>query len=89
MEPVKLKPYTYRNSGWLEPIVNSVRVQGARGSMPVVRGRIGDAVGNVLRDTGCSGAIVRQNFVDEHQYTACMEDTGTCRWCKTLLEEFR
>ena len=44
--------------------------------MPVIRERIGDAVGNILRDTGCSGVIVRQEFVDEHQYTGgyrCMQ----------------
>ena len=44
--------------------------------MPVVQGRIGDAEGNVLRDTGCSGVIVRREFVVKHQYTGGIEDVG-------------
>ena len=37
--------------------------------MPVVTGYIGEQKVKVLRDTGCSGVIVKRKFVEESQYT--------------------
>ena len=37
--------------------------------MPVVRGKIGTKSVHVLRDTGCSGVIVKQQHVTDDQYT--------------------
>ena len=36
--------------------------------MSVVRGLIAKAVGNVLRDTGCSGVVVKQQLVKPSQF---------------------
>ena len=44
-------------------------------SMPVVQGLINDHKVQVLRDTGCSGVIVRQKLVKPEQYT---EQIQTC-----------
>ena len=60
------------------PLLNSACVQplsGARGKMPVVKGKIGDKTVNVLRDTGCSGIVVKKELVAVEQYTgdfSCM-----------------
>ena len=35
-------------------------LSGARGKMPVVKGTIGDKTVDVLRDTGCSGMVVKK-----------------------------
>ena len=43
--------------------------------MPVVKGKIGDKTVNVLRDTGCSGIVVKKELVTEEQCTgdfSCM-----------------
>nr|XP_006823664.1 PREDICTED: uncharacterized protein LOC100372741 [Saccoglossus kowalevskii] len=37
--------------------------------MPVVKGRIGEKVVTTLRDTGCSGVVVKRDFVSDNQYT--------------------
>ena len=37
--------------------------------MPVVRGRVGEKSVDVLRDTGCSGIVVKRNLVSEDQFT--------------------
>ena len=37
--------------------------------MPVLEGRIGHSRVRVLRDTGCSGIVVKQKFVADGQYT--------------------
>ncbi len=37
--------------------------------MPVVKGKIGQDVVDTLRDTGCSGVVVRKKFVRGDQYT--------------------
>ena len=45
------------------PLLSSVCVQplsGARSKMPVVKGKIGDKTVDVLRDTGCSGIVVKK-----------------------------
>ena len=38
------------------------------GNMPVVKGKVGEFTVNALRDTGCSGMVVQESFVKEHQY---------------------
>jgi len=57
----------------LEPVgLSSACVQplsGARSKMPVVKGKIGDKTVDVLRDTGCSGIVVKKELVSEGQYT--------------------
>jgi len=55
------------------PLLSSACVQplcGARSKMPVVKGKIGDKTVDVLRDTGCSGIVVKKELVSEGQYTA-------------------
>ena len=37
--------------------------------MPVVKGRIGEKSVDVLRDTGCSGIVVKKDLVSEDQFT--------------------
>ena len=37
--------------------------------MPVVKGRVGVKTVDVLRDTGCSGIVVKKNLVSEEQFT--------------------
>ena len=41
--------------------------------MPVSEGRIGTSGVRVLRDTGCSGVIVKQKFILDTQYTGAMD----------------
>ena len=47
----------------LEPL------SGDRLKMPVVKGRVGEKTVDVLRDTGCSGIVVKKNLVSEDQLT--------------------
>ena len=52
--------------------------------MPVSEGRIGTSEVRVLRDTGCSGVIVKQKFILDTQYTGRygliqMVDNTVCR----------
>ena len=44
-------------------------LSGERSKMPVVKGKIGDRTDDVLRDTGCSGIIVKKELVSEGQFT--------------------
>ena len=41
---------------------------GVRSQMPVVKGRVGETSVDVLRDTGCSGIVVK-DLVSENQFT--------------------
>lgn len=54
------------------PYVITVHAQGLEmrtmGKMPVVRGLFRKAVGSVLRDTGCSSVVVKQQPVEPNQY---------------------
>ena len=36
--------------------------------MPVLLGRVGNRQVTVLRDTGCSGAVVKAQFLEKEQY---------------------
>ena len=44
-------------------------LSGERSKMPVVKGKIGDRTDDVLRDTGCSGIVVKKELVSEGQLT--------------------
>lgn len=54
------------------PLLSNACVEplsGVRSKMPVVKGRVGEKTVDVLRDTGCSGVVVRKNLVSEDQFT--------------------
>ncbi|KAL9963057.1 hypothetical protein ACROYT_G032222 [Oculina patagonica] len=54
------------------PLLSNACVEpltGARSKMPVVKGRVGEKTVDVLRDTGCSGIVVKKELVSEEQYT--------------------
>ena len=59
-------------SGKKIPIVSNACLEplaGERLKMPVVKGRVGEKTVDVLRDTGCSGIVVKKNLVSEDQLT--------------------
>ena len=37
--------------------------------MPVVKGRVGEKPVDVLRDTGCSGIVMKRELVSDDQFT--------------------
>ena len=52
------------------PIVSNACLEplpGDRLKMPVVKGRVGEKTVDVLRDTGCSGIVVKKNLASEDQ----------------------
>ena len=54
------------------PLLSSACVEpltGVRSKMPVVKGRVGEMPVDVLRDTGCSGIVVKRDLVSEDQFT--------------------
>ena len=54
------------------PIVSNAFLEpssGDRLKMTVVKGRVGEKAVDVLRDTGCSGIVVKKNLVSEDQFT--------------------
>ena len=54
------------------PLLSSACVEpltGVRSKMPVVKGRVGEKSVDVLRDTGCSGIVVKRDLVSEDQFT--------------------
>ena len=54
------------------PIVSNACLEplsGDRLKMPVVKGRVGEKTVDVLRDTGCSGIVVKKNLVSQDQFT--------------------
>ena len=42
---------------------------GVRSKMPVVKGRVGEKSVDILRDTGCSGIVVKRDLASEDQFT--------------------
>ena len=59
-------------SGQKVPFVSSAvgeQLSEEKRHMPVLEGKIGDSRVRVLRDTGCSGIVVKQKFVADGQYT--------------------
>ncbi|XP_067659772.1 uncharacterized protein [Haliotis asinina] len=55
--------------------VTSGTMCGMCGTMPICQGKVFDHTVQVLRDTGCSGVIVRKALVDKQHFTS---DTQTC-----------
>ena len=54
------------------PLLSNACVEpltGVRSKMPVVKGRVGEKTVDVLRDTGCSGVVVKKDLVGENQFT--------------------
>ena len=51
------------SSACVEPLTE------VRSKMPVVKGRVGEKSVDVLRDTGCSGIVVKRDLVSEDQFT--------------------
>ena len=54
------------------PLLSSACVEplsGVRSKMPVVKGRVEEKSVDVLRDTGCSGIVVKKDLVSEYQFT--------------------
>ena len=54
------------------PLLSSACVEllsGLRSKMPVVKGRVGEKPADVLRDTGCSGIVVKRELVSKDQFT--------------------
>ena len=54
------------------PLLNSAFVApltGVRNKIPVVKGRVGERSVDVLRDTGCSGIVVKRGLVSEDHFT--------------------
>ena len=54
------------------PLLSSACVEpltGVRSKMPVVKGRVGEKPVDVLRDTGCSGIVVKKDLVSDDQFT--------------------
>ena len=54
------------------PLLSSACVEsltGVRSQMPVVKGRVGEKCVDVLRDTACSGIVVKRDLVSEDQFT--------------------
>ena len=53
------------NGQCLDIITNAARKDGTHFNTPVCKGRIGNNIIYVLRNTGCSGVIVRDKFVQK------------------------
>ena len=54
------------------PLLSNACVEplyGVRSKMPVVKGRVGENSVDVLRDTDCSGIVVKKDFVSEDQFS--------------------
>ncbi|XP_073233658.1 uncharacterized protein [Porites lutea] len=54
------------------PLLSNACVEpltGVRSKMPVVKGRVGEKTVDVLRDTGCSGVVVKKDLVGKDQFT--------------------
>lgn len=54
------------------PLLSNACVEtsaGVRSKMPVVKSRVREKTVDVLRDTGCSGVVVKKDLVDEDQFT--------------------
>ena len=59
----------YLACGKSVPLISNACLQPSSANMPVVRGKIAEDEVVVLRDTGCSGVVVKQDFVKKDQYT--------------------
>ena len=58
--------------GKKSPLLSSACVEpltGVRSKMPVVKDSVGEKCVDVLRDTDCSGIVVKRDLVSENQFT--------------------
>ena len=71
LSPYNPRGYLVLDSGERVPFVSSagIRKRTNRAEMPIVEGRVGNTKVETLRDTGCSGVIIKQQFVRQDQYT--------------------
>ena len=54
-------------------------------NMPVTKGKVGNTIVSVLRDTGCSSAVIKSDLVSDGQLTGNKE---TCRLIDGTLKQF-
>ena len=66
METLELK------SGEKIKVLNGAYVAEIKDNLPVLSGKVGGIKMEVLRDTGCSGVIIRRELVDETDFTGEM-----------------
>ena len=71
------------------PIMSAACDVKNKSGMPVTDGEVGSAKVKVLRDSGCSGVVVRQDLVSPHQMTGkhklCVLIDGTVRKLPTAI----
>ena len=71
----------YSSQGPSTSLSSSCDVSTSSSGMPTSTGLIGDSVVSVLRDTGCSGVVVRRSCISENQITekrqVCILADGT------------
>ena len=65
---------TYANAGSPNLVTASCNDRGVFSNMPTTRGKIGDKVVSVLRDTGCSGVVVKRELVPAGKMTGKSRD---------------
>ena len=62
---------------------NARHTSNKRPDMPIRQGKLGEKMISTLRDTGCSGVVVRSGLVTDSQYTGkshmCLLIDGTVR----------
>ncbi|XP_068235502.1 uncharacterized protein [Palaemon carinicauda] len=61
----------FLENGFAVPCMNAC-VPSNEDSMPVTKGRVGTHIVQVLRDSGCSSVVIKQNFVDPDLYTGTL-----------------
>ncbi|XP_068227703.1 uncharacterized protein [Palaemon carinicauda] len=61
----------FLENGFAVPCMNAC-VPSNEDSMPVTKGRVGSHIVQVLRDSGCSSVVIKQNFVDPDLYTGTL-----------------
>ena len=66
METLELK------SGEKIKVLNGACMAGIKDNLPVLSGKVGGKKVEALRDTGCSGVIIRRELVDETDFTGEM-----------------
>ncbi|KAJ8038245.1 hypothetical protein HOLleu_15611 [Holothuria leucospilota] len=66
------------------PILSAACSSKGTRCLPVTEGLVGDKKVSVLRDTGCTGVVVRKDLVKSNQFTGetvcCILIDGTVRW---------
>ena len=71
METLELK------SGEKIKVLNDACMAEINDNLPVLSGKVGGKKVEVLRDSGCSGVIIKKEFVDETDFTGEMEHIMT------------